>query len=190
MARPSKYNKELVEQIVGYIADGLTIRDSCYGVSISEDTFWRWNREKVEFAEAIKKATNQQKWSSEALKRTREYRRYTRKRHIHSRKTLKHQKPICPRIASEKPLERALEASEGIISQNTGRWQPSPRNILPTRSEAPRDAFGELAFAEPYYNQTTDRVEWVEKETFGRYILHSCRVEVWEEKGLDLIDDL
>ncbi len=177
MARPSKYNQELVEQIAGYIADGLTIRDTCYGVSISEDTFWRWNREKVEFAEAIKKATNQQKWSSEALKRTSEYRRYTRKARIHS----KRQKPICTHITSEKPSEQALGASEGIISQSIGRWQPSPRDILPTRSEAPRDAFGELVFSKPYYNQTTDRVEWVEKETYGRYILHSCRVEVWEE---------
>ncbi len=181
MARPSKYNKELVAQIVDYIADGLTIRDTCYGAGISEDTFWRWNREKLEFAEVIKEATNRQKWTSEALKRTSEYRRYTRKAHIYSRKTLKRQKPVRVRIASEKPLERALEASEGIISQNTGRRQPSPRNILPTRSEAPINAFGELVFSRPYYNQTTDRVEWIEKETYGRYVLHSCRVEVWEE---------
>lgn len=181
MARPSKYTKELVDQIVGYIADGLTIRDTCYGARISEDTFWRWNREKPEFAEAIKKATNQQKWSSEALKRTSEYRRYTRRAHIHSRKTLKRQKPICTHIASEKPSEQALGASEDIISQSIGRWQPDSRDTLPTRSEAPRDAFGELVFSKPYYNQTTDRVEWVEKETFGRYILHSCRVEVWKE---------
>lgn len=95
MARPSKYNQELVDQIVGYIADGLTIRDTCYGTGISEDTFWRWNREKPEFAEAIKKATSQQKWSSEALKRTSEYRRYTRKAHIHSRRTLRRQRPTA-----------------------------------------------------------------------------------------------
>lgn len=186
MARPSKYTKELVDQIVGYIADGLTIRDTCYGAGISEDTFWRWNREKVEFAEAIKKATNQQKWSSSELMRTAEYRRYTRKARIHS----KRQKPICAHIASEKPSEQALRASDGIISQRISRWQPNPRNILPTRSEAPTNAFGKLVFSEPYYNQTTDRVEWIEKETYGRYVLHSCRVEVWEEKGLDLIDDL
>lgn len=181
MARPSKYNQELVDQIVGYIADGLTIRDTCYGAGISEDTFWRWNREKPEFAEAIKKATSQQKWSSEALKRTSEYRRYTRKAHIHSRKTLKRQRPICSRLASEKPSERVLEASEGIISCLVGNQQSRIQDILPTRSEAPTDAFGKLVFAKPYYNQTTDRIEWVEKETYGRYVLHSCRVEVWEE---------
>lgn len=188
MARPSKYNQGLVSQIVGYIADGLTIRDTCYGAGISEDTFWRWNREKPEFAKAIKKATNRQKWSSEALARTSEYRRYTRKAYIHSKRTLKRQKPICTHIASEKPSEQALGVPKGIISQSMSIRQPSVQNSLPTRSEAPRDAFGELVFAEPYYNQTTDRVEWVEKETFGRYILHSCRVEVWEERSLDFMD--
>lgn len=45
MARPSKYTQELKDQIVSYITDGLTIRDVCFGAGISEDTFWRWNRE-------------------------------------------------------------------------------------------------------------------------------------------------
>lgn len=42
MARPSKYTPELVERIAQYTADGLTIRDACYGVGITEDTFCRW----------------------------------------------------------------------------------------------------------------------------------------------------
>mgnify|MGYP002509215016 CR=1 FL=1 len=44
MARPSKYTPELVKRIRQYIADGLTVRDACYGVGISEDTFCRWQQ--------------------------------------------------------------------------------------------------------------------------------------------------
>lgn len=99
MARPSKYNSELKDRIAGYIADGLTVRDACYGAGITEDTFWRWSREKVEFAEVIKQATAKakQKWSSEALMRTSEYRRYTRKAHICSRKPLNSHPPRQPK---------------------------------------------------------------------------------------------
>lgn len=61
MARPSKYTQELKDQIAGYITDGLTVRDACLGAGISEDIFWRWNREKLEFAEVIKQVTVNQK---------------------------------------------------------------------------------------------------------------------------------
>ena len=34
-----KYAPELTNQLVGYISDGLTIRDACFGAGISKDTF-------------------------------------------------------------------------------------------------------------------------------------------------------
>lgn len=63
MARPSKYTPELTEltkRIKQYISDGLTVRDACYGVGISEGTFCRWRREKPEFARLVQKATEAQ----------------------------------------------------------------------------------------------------------------------------------
>lgn len=66
MARPTKYTPELRDRT-------LAVRDTCFGARISEATFWRWNRERAEFAEVVKQATTVQKWSSEAIARTSEY---------------------------------------------------------------------------------------------------------------------
>lgn len=38
MTRPSKYTQELKNQIAGYIADDLTIRDVCFGASFQLST--------------------------------------------------------------------------------------------------------------------------------------------------------
>lgn len=108
MARPSKYTPELTKRIRQYLADGLTVRNACYGAGISEDTFCRWRREKPEFAKLVQEATEAQAWSSLGLARTSEYRRYTRraKRTQNQMKSEKrseysswHRK--CPRNASK-----------------------------------------------------------------------------------------
>ncbi len=159
MARPSKYTQELIDQLTGYIADGLTVRDACFGAGISEDTFWRWNREKLEFAEAIKKATSTQKWSSEALMRTSEYRRYIRRTHICPKKRLDDQNPTCTHLHTRMPQKQALEASDDI-SQNVFHHQTKATpDLLPIRSEPPTSIFGELIPSGPYYNQITNKVE-------------------------------
>lgn len=67
MTRPSKYTPELVRRIKQYISDGLTVRDACYGVNISEDIFCRWRREKPEFAKLVQEVTDAQCWSSAGL---------------------------------------------------------------------------------------------------------------------------
>ena len=179
MARPTKYTLELRNQLINYIADGLTIRDACFGAGISEDTFWRWNREKLEFAEAIKQATANQKWSSEALAHTSEYRRYIRKAQIHSRTTLNYQNPTHTHLGNQKPQNQVLVASEDISGKKFDHQAQATSDSLPTRSEPPTNVFGELIPSKPYYNQTTSKVEWIEKELYGRYVLHRCELEVW-----------
>lgn len=183
MARPSKYSPELKDQLVGYIADGLTVRDACYGAGISEDTFWRWNREKLDFAEVIRQATEtaKQKWSSEALMYTSAYRRYARKARICSRKALNHRDFTRTHFDDQNLQKRALEVSGGIFGKKLNRQVQTTIGSLPVRSEPPINAFGELVFSEPYYNKTTGKVEWVEKELYGRYVIHRCGVENWEK---------
>ena len=188
MARPSKYNSELKDRIAGYIADGLTVRDACYGAGITEDTFWRWNREKVEFAEVIKQATAKakQKWSSEALMRTSEYRRYTRKAHICSRKPLNRQKPTHTHLVNQKPQNQALTASESIsVAMMIKQIIANEQNTLPTRTKPFTNPFGELMPTRPYSNPTIDKVEWVEKEMYGRCVLHRCSLDIWRTKVIE-----
>lgn len=55
--RKPKYNKELVAKICALIeADTYTVAEICRMVSINQDTYYTWLREKPEFSEYIKKA--------------------------------------------------------------------------------------------------------------------------------------
>ena len=61
----SKYCTEIVEEICGYIAEGLTQKDAAILADISDDTFHRWLKDesKSEFYEGIKKAkVRNKKW--------------------------------------------------------------------------------------------------------------------------------
>lgn len=183
MARPTKYTEELIKRIRQYLADGLTVRDCCFGVGISEDTFCRWRREKPEFAKLVQEATEAQCWSSLGLARTSEYRRYTR-RVKRTQNQMKSEKQSNTRLGTENALETPLNASE----RPSGVWldanlanATNKANQLPTRTEPPVDEFGELICCNPYRNSTTNKVEWVERETYGRPILHRCSLEKWEE---------
>lgn len=172
MARPSKYTPTVVKCLTQYIADGLTIRDACYGVGISADTFCRWRKEKPEFDEAIIEATRAQSWSSAALAQTSSYRRYNRKQK--NKQERNKTNGINTHLDENKALLGLLRASEGHFSSQQV-------TNLPKRSDPPVDAFGELIWCKPYFNTTNGKVEWVEKETFGKYVLHSCRFDVWKE---------
>lgn len=183
MARPTKYTEELTKRIRQYLADGLTVRDCCFGVNISEDTFCRWRREKPEFAKLVQKATEAQCWSSLGLARTSEYRRYTR-RTKHAQNQVKSKKRSNTRLDAGKALETPLNASEGHSEVWLGANLvnvANKTNQLPTRTEPPVDEFGELVCCKPYCNSITNKVEWVERETYGRPILHRCSLEKWEE---------
>ena len=54
--RPSKYSPELVKIITDTIELGMFHEQACIRAEISLDTFHRWQHEKPEFSEAIKKA--------------------------------------------------------------------------------------------------------------------------------------
>lgn len=55
----AKYNKEIVERIVGLIeSDSYTIAEICKIVDIAESTYYEWAATKPEFSESIKKAQN------------------------------------------------------------------------------------------------------------------------------------
>jgi hypothetical protein len=57
MARPTKYNKKIVNQICSLIKkDSYTIAEICSLSGIHIDTFYSWQRNKPQFSEAIKKA--------------------------------------------------------------------------------------------------------------------------------------
>ncbi len=183
MARPTKYTKELTKRIRQYLADGLTMRDCCFGVGISEDTFCRWRREKPEFAKLVQEATEAQCWSSLGLARTSEYRRYTR-RAKRTQNQEKSEKQSNTRLEPENALETPLSASE----RYSGAWLganlvnvANKTSQLPTRTEPPVDEFGKLVCCSPYRNSITNKVEWVERETYGRPILHRCSLEKWEK---------
>lgn len=180
MARPTKYTPELTKRIRQYISDGLTVRDACYGVGISEDTFCRWRREKPEFAKLVQEATETQCWSSLGLVRTSEYRRYTR-RIKHAQKQTTNEKRSNTHLDAEKALETALNASERHPANWVNAASFGAQAQLEERSGPPTNDFGELVCCAPYYNPATNKVEWVERETFGRPTFHRCSMEKWQE---------
>lgn len=172
MARPSKYTPELTKRIRQYISDGLTVRDACYGVGISEDTFCRWRREKPEFARLVQEATEAQCWSSLGLARTSEYRRYQR-RLKRSQTQPESQKGSDALIAALKAPQSKSNSSSPASSGFGAR--------LETRTSPPTNDFGELVCCNAYYNSETNKVEWVEREMYRRPILHRCSLEKWQE---------
>jgi hypothetical protein len=56
MARRTKYTKELVAELLQILTEGNTIETACGCVGIGQETFFGWQRNKTEFAEAVQKA--------------------------------------------------------------------------------------------------------------------------------------
>jgi transposase-like protein len=55
--RESKYRKSIVDRICELIrSDTYTIAEICQNVSISRETFYKWERQYIDFSDAIKKA--------------------------------------------------------------------------------------------------------------------------------------
>lgn len=65
--RPTRYSEETGDKIANFIREGLTIKDACYGVGISDDTFRRWREKYPEFNKKVVEASNQQWDSAEAI---------------------------------------------------------------------------------------------------------------------------
>lgn len=62
-----KYSEELTQEICKYLKAGNSQLDSATLAGISEETFYTWKKEKVEFSEAVKKAESECKARSIAL---------------------------------------------------------------------------------------------------------------------------
>lgn len=50
-----KYSKIITNKILECLKSGLTAKDACYFVGISEETYYKWKREKPEFSESIER---------------------------------------------------------------------------------------------------------------------------------------
>lgn len=130
----------------------------------------------------MQEATEAQCWSSLGLARTSEYRRHQR-RIKHPQTQPESSKWPDAHLDTENPLEQALSSPQ---SRSARGDVASPVSYdfgvgLKTRTSPPTNDFGELVCCEPYYNSTTSKVEWVEKETYGKPVLHRCSLEKWEE---------
>lgn len=166
MARPTKYDEVKAEKIARFIFEGLTIKDACYGVGISDDTFRRWRDKYPDFNKKIVEATNRQWESSEAIAKYHQgYRGYKR-----------------PKIALSpnygKKTHTLLFDEKKPLTGLLNRSQPQFYLGLPVRYQRPE----ELVPTPKYYNATTDRVEWIDTKCYGRPIFSSCSPEVYRRK--------
>lgn len=57
----AKYKPELIRKICKYISEGSSNKDAALLAEISEETFYAWQRSKLEFSESIKKAEAERK---------------------------------------------------------------------------------------------------------------------------------
>jgi len=128
----------------------------------------------------VQEATEAQCWSSAGLARTSEYRRYQR-RVKRIQKRVLDEKRSKTYLDTEKALETAPNAFKRHFDNQPGIYCFNILDSLDERNNPPTNDFGELACCAPYYNPTTDKVEWVEREMFGRPVLHCCSVEKWKE---------
>jgi len=57
--RKSKYTPELVAEINNLLAEGVTVKDTCAAVGITQETFFAWCKSKPEFSESTTRARAQ-----------------------------------------------------------------------------------------------------------------------------------
>lgn len=154
--RKSKYCEEIALKIADFIREGLTIKDACYGVGISTDTFARWRNRYPEFNELIAEASYRE-WGTASAVAKYGYRSYKRKEAY-----------ILPKL-SEKPHKPPHIAPQG---QSFGRLTDM-NSQLPVRFTVP-DSFP----CKPYINGNNGWVEWKDKNN----ILCTCTYEKYLEK--------
>ena len=51
-----KYGKEITNKLCRHLKQGSSIKSACALVGISQETFYKWRKEKAEFSETIKRA--------------------------------------------------------------------------------------------------------------------------------------
>ena len=97
MGRKSKYNEKVSGHLIDLIKSGLSFKQACLQVEISEDSFARWRKVNPTFDKQIKKAKKQKKLFTENEE--------------------KDQKGIESHLKTEKPLETPLNASESLSGE-------------------------------------------------------------------------
>ena len=124
------------------------------------------------------------------MARTSEYRRYQRRLNRRHQTRPESQKWSETHLEAENAPEQALNSPQSrsirggiipVVAHSVGVG-------LRTRTNPPTNDFGELVCCGPYYNSKTNKVEWVERELYGKPVLHRCSLEKngknWRELGL------
>lgn len=154
--RKSKYCEEISMKIADFIREGLTIKDACYGVGISTDTFIRWRNRYPEFNKLIQEASRRE-WGTAAAVAKYGYRGYRRKEAYNL--------PKSP----EKPHKPLHIAPQGQSS----RGELWPNTDLPVRFTV-----SPVYPCKPYINGNNGKVEWRDKQG----VVCTCTYEKHLEK--------
>lgn len=51
-----KYGKEIINKLCRHLKQGSSIKSACHLVGISQETFYKWRKDKAEFSETVKRA--------------------------------------------------------------------------------------------------------------------------------------
>ena len=163
MARPSKFNPQVADKFIGFLLDGLSIKDACFGINISESSFARYRQQNPKFGQAVQDALASRQWGcAEAVKKYHASQRQCGER--------PRARSINTRLKVGKPPETALWSPE---EQFERRKQPQTYMGLPIRYE-PLETY-ELD-VKPFVNPRNESVEWVKNG-----ILHRCYLDKWLE---------
>ena len=57
--RPTKYRKEMCEEVISFMAQGFSKAEAAAHLGISEETFHQWKKAKPEFSESVKEGSRQ-----------------------------------------------------------------------------------------------------------------------------------
>ncbi len=149
--------------MANFILEGLTIKDACFGVGVSDDTFRRWREKYPEFNKKVVDASNHQWNNAAALAKYHSgYRGYKR--------------PKMPFNLGGRDDIRKTEAKP--LLEPLKRPQPQFWMGLPIKYQIPR----ELKPTPKYYNAIRKRVEWVERDSCGICVLHTCQPATYIRK--------
>lgn len=166
MARPTKYDEQKADKLARFILEGLTIKDACYGVGISDDTFRRWRMRYPDFNKKVVEASNRQWESSDAIAKYHNgYRGYKRPK-------------IALSVNYDTKTQTPPPDDEKTLLEPLKRPRKQFYLGLPVRYERP----SELVPTPKYYNATTGRVEWIDSKCYGRPVFSSCSAEVYLRK--------
>ncbi len=143
-------------KIADFIREGLTIKDACYGVDISTDTFIRWRDRYPEFNKLIQEASRRE-WGTAAAVAKYGYRGYRRKEAYNLPKSP--EKPHKPfHITSQ---GQSFSDHTEVEAELPVRFTVSP--VFPCK---------------PYINGNNGKVEWRDKQG----VVCTCTYEKHLEK--------